>query len=79
MARKFFNLYSNFSICCNSKIISNFILMIILWKFFKKIYEEYFFENKKKINTKKHAFICGSVSGIIASTIVYPLEMMRFF
>ena len=53
--------------------------MIILWKFFKKIYEEYFFENKKKINTKKHAFICGSVSGIIASTIVYPLEMMRFF
>lgn len=43
---------------------------------FNKIYEKKFYSNEKVIS-KKHSFICGSLSGIIASSIVYPMDLLR--
>jgi len=42
---------------------------------FMEIFEGHYY-HAKEIDNKMHSFVCGALSGVIASSSVYPLENM---
>lgn len=73
MERKPHELFSYLSLLIPCFLTSNSLFTNILCMSFDKHYELRF---KTQVD-KRHAFICGSVSGIIATAAVHPLDLLR--